>query len=320
VRPRGTIRTFAKPRVRWVVVSMAAIVALILGTVSTSAATAAPKGGEPDTKAADDTSPAVDGLYQPCSANFGLGKVVEIVVEVDGSVPTPPLTYPADVNVVTTFQSSSLPVTCTPEPVTDTLWANHLPWALLGVKAPVGNYVFLPFDTPLDSCTQSQTLRLVGHPSGYTVKVGSAIVPPTPGLLCGPSSVDTVNTVAEAIMSPAAFTALTAYNNDSSSCNTVPSADLQSAADALEGALKGQFLTLFQDASAGATPCDTVGDAYNWFAYQTLYDLEVGRQAVFKLTTPPAPTTTTPPTTTTTPVAAPASAPAAVVVAPAFTG
>jgi len=316
------MRSITKHHGRRVVVSTAAIVALVLGTVGTAEAAGAPHDGNANTDANNDSGPAADAVYQPCSPNFGLGKVVEIVVEVDGSVPAPPLTFPADVDVVTTFHPdgpSNPSVTCIPQPVTNSLWATSSFWGnILHINPPVGNYVFLPFGNPLDTCTETQTMHLVGQPSGYTVKVGQAIVPPALGFLCGPALVNpVVQAAAEAIMSPAAFTALTAYNANPSSCVTTPSPSLQAAANALIGALHGQFLDLYNTAASSETACDAVGEAYNVFGEQILYELEVGRQAVFELTTPPAPTTTT---TTTVPTPAPMPAPAAVVAKPAFTG
>jgi hypothetical protein len=305
-----TIPSVMKQRGRRAVVSIAAVVALVLGTVGVSAAAGSPKDGNSDTDADNETGAAADAVYEPCSANFGLGKVVEIVVEVDGSVPTPPLTFPDDVQVVTTFDPGSGPVTCIPEPVTDDLWANQTYWGYLGIPAPVGNYVFLPFDGQNDSCTGSQTMNLVGHPAMFTVTVGQAIVPPTPAFDCSNTSGPVHDAAAAVLTAPelAAFDDLVEKGCDE---GTGPSADLQDAADALVGTLAGEFLANFEDASAGGTPCQLVVAAYDWFAYQTIHGLEVDRQAVFDLTTP-----VSPPTTPTSPVAPPA----AVVVTPHFTG
>ena len=307
MRPVQTIRSVTKQRGRRAVVSVAAVVGLIVGTVGTAAAAGAPKDINTDTDIDNQTGPAADAVYEPCSANFGLGKVVEIVVEVDGAVPTPPLTFPDDVQVVTTFDPGSGPVTCVPDVVTDDLWANETLWGSLGISAPVGNYVFLPFDE-FDACTAPQTLDLVGYPAGYTVKVGHALVAPTPSFPCG-DTFDPIHDAAAAILTDPELAAIDDFFENGCTDEPGPSDDLQDASDALASALEGDFLARYEDLSEGDTPCGVVYAAYGTFAYQTIHDLEVARQAVFDLTTPP----TNVPTET-----SPAAVP--VVVAPAFTG
>ncbi len=309
MRPVQSVRSITQQHGRRAVVSAAAVIGLILGTAGTAVAAAEPKDGSTDTNADNDTDAATDAVYEPCSANFGLGKVVEIVVEVDGSVPTPPLTFPDDVQVVTTFDPGSGPVTCIPEPVTDELWANNTLWGFLGIPAPVGNYVFLPFED-FDSCTAPQTMDLVGQPAEYTVKVGQAIVPPTPAFECG-NTFGPVHDAAAAILTAPELAAFDDFRANGCDSENGPSDDLQDAADALVGTLEGEFLTNYEDLSAGGTPCEVVVTADDWFANQTIYGLEVGRQAVFDLTTPVQPPTTP---------ASPAAPPAAVVVTPHFTG
>ena len=93
-------------------------------------------------------------------------------------------------------------------------------------------------------------------------------------------------------MSAAAFTALTTFvegDGVGEGCNDgtgVPSADLASAATALVGALDSTFIE-FYDGDESA--CDNVDDAYFTFYLQESYASEVGRQAIFELTTPPLP-------------------------------
>jgi hypothetical protein len=226
-------------------------------------------------------------------------------------VPTPPLTFPEDVDVVTTFEPGSEPVTCVPEPVTDDLWDSETLWgAVLGIPAPVGNYVFLPYQDQSDACSEPQTMDLVGFPAGYTVKVGQAVVPATPAFVCSDTS-SAVHDAAAATLTAPELAALDDFLDNGCDEGTGPSTDLEDAADALAGTLEGAFLEHYEDEIDGATPCDAVGIAYDWFGAQTVYDLEVGRQAVFDLTTP----TPTPTPTPTSP-----APPAAVVVTPAFTG
>ena len=66
------------------------------------------------------------------------------------------------------------------------------------------------------------------------------------------------------------------------------------------GALDPTFLAIYDD-NSGDNACNNVGTAYDVFFLQTSYESEVGRQAIFELTTP------TPP-------------PAPPVIAPTFTG
>ena len=58
------------------------------------------------------------------------------MIEVDGAVPSPPLTYPADVQLVLDYESSGGPVTSAPIPVTPDNWL-ATPWASIGIGPPV---------------------------------------------------------------------------------------------------------------------------------------------------------------------------------------
>lgn len=274
-------------------VALSGLVALVTGTFVAAAPAAAPAESPDEGENAVGTDVTATGAYEACSENFGYGKVVEIVVEVNGTVPTPPFTYPTDVQVVAQFDDGG-PQICEPDVVTDALWDSESLWGnLLGLDlpAPVGNYVFLPYV----ECDTEFTLNLVGSPPGYIVKVGTALVlPPELGfpIFSGCSSPDDALPFAEPLMSPAAFTALTNFiegDGTGEGCTDgtgVPSADLASAATALVGALDSTF-TEFYDGDESA--CQNVEDAYFVFYLQTSYEAEVGRQAIFELTTPPLP-------------------------------
>ena len=164
------------PRRSRSLVALGGLVALVTGAFVTAAPAAAPAENTDEGENAVGTDVTSTGTYEACSENFGYGKVVEIVVLVDGAVPTPAFTYPTDVQVVAEFDDGG-PQICAPDVVTDALWTSESQWgSLLGLDlpAPVGNYVFLP----AVGCDTEYTLNLVGSPPGYTVKVGTALVLP----------------------------------------------------------------------------------------------------------------------------------------------
>ncbi len=278
-------------------VAFGGLIALVTGTFAAAAPAATPTDSDnADGENAVDNQVVSTGAYEACSENFGYGKVVEIVVKVDGTVPTPPLTFPTDVQVVAEFDDGA-PQVCVPEVVTPALWDDESIWGnVIGIDAPppVGNYVFLP-DV---ECDTTFTMRLVGAPAGYTVTVAvDTVAPPEmafPFFGCG-TYVDALP-FAEPLMSVPAFTALTSFveaDYSGQGCNDdgtgTPNADLAAAATALVGDLEGRFAELYTDASAGDTVCENVASAFQIFALQTAYESEVGRQAIFELTTPPPP-------------------------------
>ncbi len=277
-------------------VGLGGLIVLTLATVSATTATATPADqGDDDPSSDADAGTTADGTFEACTENFGLGKVVEIVVEVDGSVPTPPLTYPDDVQIVTEFDFGSGPQTCLPEPVTPALWATSSFWgANFDLPPPVGNFVFLPTDDdggdPCDATQVTQTLELVGAPPGHTVTVAQAVVPPPEDLVFCEDSFEVALDAAEPLMPASAFTALTNFvenEGNAEGCDTgdTPNADLETAWDALVAALSDPFLTLYEDAIDGETDCESVEIAFLVFALQHGYESEVGRQAVFGLAT-----------------------------------
>ena len=299
---RSTRSTRSIGRGRRMVVGMAGTVALALAVTGTSAATGAPTDTEPDVDANADAGvdAAADGVYEACSPEFGLGKVVEIVVEVDGEVPTPPLTFPEDVDIVTTWDPGEGVKTCIPEPVTPALWDAETFWGdEFGIPAPEGNYVFLPFADQDDACDATHTLSLVGAPEGYTITVGEAVVPPLEqGLLCAidedAAEAAALDAAAD-VLTEAELAALTAFvtadTGTVEGCEVgtgvgTPSTDLAAAAAALVAALEPPFLALYDEFSSGDSDCEAVLDATYVFWFQTTYHAEVDRQAVFELTTP----------------------------------
>ena len=100
---QDVVRRHTVSRRRRTLVALGGVVALVTGTFVATAPVAAPADSADDGENAVDTNAVPSGTYEACSENFGYGKVVEIVVEVDGTVPMPPLTYPTDVNVVVEF-------------------------------------------------------------------------------------------------------------------------------------------------------------------------------------------------------------------------
>jgi hypothetical protein len=287
------------PRRARALVAVGGLVALVTGTVAASVATAAPPdtSGDGDHQAgAQDVS---TGAFEACSANFGYGKVAEVVVKVNGVVPSPPLTYPANVQLVAEFTDGTGIHTCTPDVVTPALWDMHSPFGFVfGIDPPVGNYVFLPGDAQpvVDSAGVNVpsglalpvagvpvTLRLVGAPAGFTVSVGEAIVPRF-------EVTDAeVLAAAQPLMSTGAFNALSDLVNTGTGggCpnppGTGPDSDLTDAYTAIVAALEPPFKELV---NWPAMPnCSDVGSAALVFQFQLGYLEEVGRQAVFELKT-----------------------------------
>ena len=290
----GGLQSVAMLRRRRAFAAVGGVVALVTGTFVATAPVAAPAESADDGENSVDTNAIPSGTYEACSENFGYGKVVEIVVEVDGAVPTPPLTYPTDVNVVAEFVNDDGAQICEPDVVTDALWDSFSPWAdFFDIPAPVGNYVFLP-DT---GCDSEFTLNLVGSPPGYIVTAGTAhVLTPEPGFPLFNACADNEDALpfAQPLMSANAFTALTSFveaGGDAEGCELQepePSADLAAAASALVGALDPIFLAIYED-NSGNGACNDVAIAYDMFFFQTSFEAEVGRHAVFELTTPPPP-------------------------------
>jgi hypothetical protein len=293
-------------------VALGGLLALVSGTVATSVATAAPSDNADDGDLEAGAQDASTGAYEACSANFGYGKVAEVVVKVDGAVPTPPLTYPADVQLLAEFNDGTGIQTCVPDVVTPALWDSESDWALaFGIAPPVGNYVFLPdmgstlstsnlsvgalppgFPAPQADAQAIDpvpvTFRLVGAPAGFTVTVGTAVVDPIEL-----DQVD-IDAALQAIMTPAQFAAID--DPEANGCGVMennPNAALIGARDAMVAALDPDFLAFYNDVSVGDTGCALVDDAYFVFIFQVFYDAEVDRQAIFALTSPAIPASIT---------------------------
>ena len=163
----------------------------------------------------------------------------------------------------------------------------------------MGNYVFLPFENDEEACTATHTLTLLGAPEGYTISVGEAVVPPVQlAITCPFDNDDAIAYLVERTAPIMTAEQNTAFENwltgegEAEGCDGetgTPSADLEGAKDAMVAALYGPFAELYANESAGDTACELVNTATNAFFFQSTYEDEVGRQAVFELTTPPPP-------------------------------
>jgi hypothetical protein len=286
---------------RRALVALGGLLALVTAVVAPAVPGGAQVEAPPDDgeTTGDPVGATANGEFEPCSEDFGLGKGVEVVVEVDGSVPSPPLTYPADVQLVVDFDpGDGSTATCAPIPITPENWVDTIWGGGLGIAPPTGNFVYLPVGEE-SPCDAEFTLRLVGAPPEYQVTVGTATVFLTDPLLCGQSPEE----LFELVLTPEQTTALLAFldagdegdpfpvegcNEDGSG---TPSTALQGALDGLKAALSPEFLAAYENevGDPPPPPCDQEAAqilATIWL-FQVIFDGSFGQQAVFELATVP---------------------------------